>query len=103
MTHPGIRRRLTPFEDILFICRKCTKKLDGGFGADGGESLRRALWPLLRDAGRRRSTRIVETKCLGLCPKHAVTAGTSRNPGVLLEIPRMTPAEAVLEALDGHG
>jgi len=80
----------TPWQDIILVCRKCSKKLDGGFGPDGGEPLGRAVKQMLRQTGRRRSVRVIETKCLGLCPKGAVTLLRGSNPGEMLAVPAGT-------------
>ena len=31
------------WRDVVLVCRKCSKKLDGGFGADGEKTLAKAL------------------------------------------------------------
>ena len=98
--HPaGIVASSTPWQDIILVCRKCSKKCDGGFGPSGDQSLTRELKTALRGAGRRRTTRIVETKCLGLCPKGAVTVLPASQPGQVLAIPAGTPAATILATL----
>ncbi|MBH1993244.1 MAG: (2Fe-2S) ferredoxin domain-containing protein [Sphingomonadaceae bacterium] len=58
----------------VLVCRKCTKKLDGGFGPDGKERLGKALRKHLALAkGRKAAAGIIEVNCLGICPKGAVT------------------------------
>jgi predicted metal-binding protein len=84
----------TGFAAVLLICRKCGKKLDGGFGPERDDTLARALKRTLRETGQRRSVRIVETKCLGLCPKNAVTVLPATQPDRILTVPAGTdPAE----------
>jgi predicted metal-binding protein len=85
----------TPWEDIVLVCRKCSKKLDGGFGPDGDEPLGRAMKQMLRATGRRRSVRVIETKCLGLCPKGAVTVLRGSRPGEMLTVPGGSDPAAV--------
>jgi predicted metal-binding protein len=75
--------RPTPWRTIVILCRKCGKKLDGGFGHKQKESLRTVLRQTLREAGRRRDVRICETSCLGLCPKGGVTALNATRPGTI--------------------
>jgi predicted metal-binding protein len=87
----------TPFQDIVLVCRKCSKKLDGGFGPDGDESLGRAMKQMLRDTGRRRLVRVIETKCLSLCPRGAVTMLRGSRPGEMLAVPRGTDPAQVLK------
>lgn len=74
----------TGWLETVLICRKCSKKLDGGFGEDGRETLRAALRERLREVGQRRTVRIVETGCFGVCPKRAVVACLGRQPERLL-------------------
>ena len=86
----------TPFQDIVLVCRKCSKKLGGGFGPDQDEPLGRALKQMLRQTGRRRAMRVVETKCLGLCPRGAVTLLRGSRPGEMLAVPGGTDAALLL-------
>jgi predicted metal-binding protein len=97
---PGIRAALTPWEDVVLVCRKCSRKLDGGFGEDGGSSLRAALKLALREAGRRRRVRVVESSCFSICPKGAVSVMRGSRPGEILVVPAGTDAEDVLRRLD---
>ena len=86
----------TPWLSVILICRKCSKKLVGGFGPDGGQTLTRELKRALRADGQRRTIRVIETKCLGLCPKDAVTVLPAGNPAFLLAVPAGTAAASVL-------
>lgn len=62
------------WHDAVLICRKCSKKLDGGFGPQGSERLAKALRKHLSlKKGRKAGAGIVEVNCLGVCPKGAVT------------------------------
>ena len=101
MTKPNLRRIVatpTPHTEILLGCRKCGKKLDGGFGPANRDTLARALKRELRQAGRR-TVRIVETKCLNLCPKGAVTVVAARTPGQMLSVPRGADPGATIATL----
>ena len=71
----------TPWREFVVVCAKCSRKLDGGFGPDGEDSLRGALKDELRERGRRRAVRVVEAGCFGLCPKGgvAVAHGAART------------------------
>ena len=89
----------TAWDQVILVCRKCSKKLGGGFGPDGSDTLPRTLKQELRATGRRRSVRVIETKCLGLCPKGAVTVLPASQPGALLAVPRGTAAAALLARL----
>nr|WP_301286938.1 (2Fe-2S) ferredoxin domain-containing protein [Sphingobium sp. OAS761] len=56
------------------VCRKCSKKMDGGFGVDGSQRLAKVLRRhLTLGKGRKAAAGIVEVNCLGVCPKGAVT------------------------------
>ena len=58
----------------MLVCRKCSKKVGGGFGPDGDERLAKALRRHLSlKKGRKAAAGIVEVNCLGICPKGAVT------------------------------
>ncbi|NIJ17202.1 putative metal-binding protein [Sphingobium vermicomposti] len=62
------------WQQAVLVCRKCSKKLDGGFGPDGDERLAKALRKhLALKKGRKAAAGIVEVNCLGVCPKGAVT------------------------------
>ncbi|MFZ2995302.1 MAG: (2Fe-2S) ferredoxin domain-containing protein [Sphingobium sp.] len=62
------------WRNAILVCRKCDKKLDGGFGPDGKERLSKALRRHLSiKKGRKASAGIIEVNCLGICPKGAVT------------------------------
>ncbi len=100
---PGIRAALTPWEEVVLVCRKCSRKLDGGFGKDGEASLRQELKLALRAAGRRRQVRVVETGCFSVCPKRAVSVMQGSRPGAVLVVPAGTEAADVLRRLDPHG
>lgn len=100
MTDP-IRSRPTPWHNVLLLCGKCARKLDGGFGPDRGQTLRSALRQALKAAGRRREVAIIETRCLGICPKKSVTALSASRPGEIFVIPQGTPADAALARLIG--
>lgn len=65
----------------LLVCGKCSKKLSGGFGRKGKQSLAKAL----RDEpgmgkGRKAAVGVVETRCLGVCPRGAVVLVDTRTP-----------------------
>lgn len=97
-----IQSRPTPWTTIILVCGKCSRKLDGGYGPDGDIALRSALKDELKERGYRRTVRIVETKCFGLCPKKAVVAVNTSAPGHLLIIPRGISADkALIRLVDG--
>lgn len=62
------------WDDAILVCAKCSKKLDGGFGHKGKLPLAKALRKHLGlGKGRKATAGIVEVKCLGVCPRGAVT------------------------------
>ncbi len=91
----------TPWRTVILVCRKCGKKLKGGFGPKRKDDLRAELRQALRGAGPRRVVKIIETGCFGVCPKHAVTVLNATSPGVLHVIPAGTQPEAALRTLLG--
>lgn len=99
MTKP-IRAFATPATSLVAICAKCGKKLGGGFGADGDRSLGKALRRALDlPKPKRARVRIVETRCLKLCPKGAVAVIHDSDPGSILIVAAGTPVDAVARHL----
>ena len=93
----------TPAVTLIAVCGKCGKKLDGGFGASGGVSLGKALRAALHlPKPKRAKVRIVETKCLKLCPKDAVAVVDGTDPGHFLVVPAGTPVSTVIHRLGLH-
>lgn len=82
----------------VLVCSKCVKK------ADEGRAIRKALKAALAeraDAAGRRPGKLVETKCMGLCPKRAVTlaSGATLARGELLMVKGAVDAAAALQLL----
>ncbi len=60
--------------NAVLVCAKCSKRLDGGFGPKGKQPLGKALRKHLHlKKGRKAAAGIVDVKCLGVCPRGAVT------------------------------
>ena len=83
----------------ILICRKCEKKLGGGFGKDGDERLSRLLAKAAGGKGRKAGLGVISTKCLKLCPKRAVTVIDGAHPDEWLVVERGTPLEDVTARL----
>lgn len=84
----------------VLVCGKCSKKLDGGFGRKGRQSLAKALRRLPGFGKRRKaSLGVVETRCLGICPRGAVTLVDTRWPGTWHIVREGTPVEDVARDL----
>lgn len=88
-----------PWRDLLLLCGKCSRKLDGGFGKKERHDLKDVLRDALKAAGRRRELRVLEVGCLGLCPKRAITAINTARPGEVLVVPRGADPASVLTVL----
>jgi hypothetical protein len=76
----------TRLRDVVLVCRKCSKRLDGkGFGPDGDRTLKKALRKYLK-AGKGKKAELVvkETDCFDVCPKNAVIAVNAARPKELL-------------------
>lgn len=68
--------------NTLLVCKKCSKKLGGGFGPRGKTPLAKALRAELGvRKGRKGTLGIVEVKCLGVCPRGSVTVVNGAAPG----------------------
>ena len=66
----------------ILVCKKCTKKLKGGFGPDGDQKLAKILRKTLNaKKGRKGNFGVVEVPCLGVCPKGGVVVVDTRCPG----------------------
>ncbi|WP_237476981.1 (2Fe-2S) ferredoxin domain-containing protein [Lichenibacterium dinghuense] len=93
------------WRDVVLVCRKCSKKLDGGFGPDGEDAFAKALRRSIDGAGkrkvkaRRRAVGVVEVGCLGLCPKRAVVVVKGSAPGSMLLVPEGAGMDEVVDRL----
>ena len=76
------------WDGAVLVCGKCSKKLGGGFGRKGKTALAKAL----REQpgfgkGRKAHIGVVETRCLKVCPRGAVTLVDTRRPHRWLIVP----------------
>ena len=88
-----IRTLPSKWGPVALVCRKCGKKLGGGFGRKGRDDLLDVLKRHLKHTEQRRALRLVETGCLGLCPKNAVAVALSDR--VLLVSAGTAPEEVL--------
>ncbi|USQ97508.1 (2Fe-2S) ferredoxin domain-containing protein [Caulobacter sp. RL271] len=102
-----IKRVKADWREVVLVCRKCSKKLKGGFGADGDQTLAKALRKALGVKGtgrktpnRKASAAVIEVDCLDVCPKGAVVVVRASAPGEWVVTPRGTPVAAVLARLE---
>jgi predicted metal-binding protein len=83
----------------ILVCGKCSKKLDGGFGEKGRTPLAKLLRRLGGGKKRKAEFGVIETRCLGICPKGAVTVIDAAHPGKWLLVEEGAPVEDVVERL----
>ncbi|HEV2081768.1 MAG TPA: hypothetical protein VGR32_04855 [Brevundimonas sp.] len=83
-----IKAAKTRWQDVVLVCRKCSKKLDDeGFGPNGDRSLKKALRKYLKAGkGRKSEITVRHTDCFDVCPKRAVVAVNAARPAELLVI-----------------
>ena len=98
MPHP-VRSRPTPWNTVILLCGKCARKLKGGYGRKSKETLHAVLQTELKTMGDKREFRVIETRCMGICPKKAVTALNASVPTRILTIPQGTEAAEALAQL----
>jgi predicted metal-binding protein len=94
-----IRVRPTPWKNVILLCGKCARKMDGGYGPKGKETLRTVLREAFRETGYRRDVRIIESRCMGICPKKGVTSMNASHPNRILTIPKGTAADEAMAQL----
>jgi predicted metal-binding protein len=78
-TAPGLAANLTakpPFQAVVLVCRECEDRKDGPEHLDSRQ-VRKGLKHALRD--QRPKARIVESSCLGTCPKKALMVAAMRS------------------------
>jgi len=104
-----MKRVRADWDEIVLVCRKCSKKLDGGFGKRGDQSLAKGLRKMLgaKAVGRKASLAVIEVDCLDICPKGAVVAFRAAAPGDWAIVPKGAPLDGVarrlgLRAAGGH-
>jgi hypothetical protein len=54
MSDKPIKGVKADWNEVVLVCRKCSKKLDGGFGADGDQKLAKVLRKAIGAKGRGR-------------------------------------------------
>lgn len=90
------RRVPSNWGQTILVCAKCSKKLKGGFGAKGRTPLAKALRKHLGlKKGRKAEAGIVEVKCMGVCPRGAVTVVDAGGPREWLLVPKGTDLDVV--------
>ena len=88
------------WSNAILVCKKCSKKLGGGFGPKGKTGLAKVLRAELAvRKGRKGSLGIIDVKCLGVCPRGAVTVVDASAPGEWLLIREGLQVAAVIAEL----
>ncbi|KAK0341998.1 hypothetical protein LTR94_024070 [Friedmanniomyces endolithicus] len=86
-----IKSAKTEWRDVILVCRKCSKKLGGGYGPDGDLTLKKALRKYLHlkkgKKGRKAGLTVTGADCFDICPKNAVVCVNTAQPKKLLIIP----------------
>ncbi|MGY4396072.1 putative metal-binding protein [Sphingomonas sp. UYAg733] len=96
----GLKSVRSHWSTALLVCKKCSKRLDGGFGPKGRTSLAKALRKELGSGkGRKGKLGIVEVKCLGVCPRGAVTIVDAAHPGEWKIVPARRDIAEIVSAL----
>jgi hypothetical protein len=88
------------WQAVVLVCAKCSRKVKGGFGADGRTPLDKALRAFAgKGKGRKAAIGAYEVPCLKVCPKHAVAVVDGARPGKWLIVPAGTPVAIVAAQL----
>ena len=94
-----IRTLPSGWRDAVLVCGKCSKKVGGGFGKKGRTPLAKLLRKALALKGRKARAGVVETRCLGVCPKGAVMVVHTARTDTWLIVAAGTPAGEVIARL----
>ena len=88
----------------ILVCGKCSRRAGKAFGDAPARSLPKALQ---RQDGfgrkRKASVGVVETRCLGICPKNAVIVVDTRRPDHWYAIPTGASLDDLAEMLGPDG
>lgn len=104
MTHPPIRSVPARHREIVLICRKCSKKLGGGFGVKGKDRLAKGLRRHLGlGKGKKARIAVFETGCFAVCPKRRVTVTRGSRPDERLLIAPGTQIAEIVDRLNLGG
>ncbi len=100
---PKIRTVPSHWQGAVLVCRKCSKKMGGGFGPKGKQSLAKALLKEKQSKkGRKGSFGVVEVGCLGVCPRRAVTLIDGARPGRWLLVPEGADVGVLADGLSSQ-
>lgn len=78
------------------VCRKCGRKLGGGFGPKGKTSLAKLLRRAYRTQKKRRGPLgVVDVACFGICSRNAVVLMRGSTPQRLTLVPAGADARTI--------
>ncbi|CAN5232491.1 hypothetical protein BH10PSE3_BH10PSE3_27170 [soil metagenome] len=97
------KRARSDWTEVILVCRKCSKKLDGGFGEGGDQRLAKALRKSVDGKGRKARVGVIEVGCFDICPKNAVVVVKASNPSDWVIVPRGAATKAVTARLGFDG
>lgn len=98
MSKKSLREIPAKWNDILLVCRKCSKKVGKRFGRDGDQILEKALKAELKTAPGEGRWKVASVACLDICPKNAVCLVQASVPGKV----HLVTAEAALIEVFGE-
>jgi predicted metal-binding protein len=91
-----IRKIRTRHEEVILVCRKCSKKIGGGFGPNADMRFDKAMRRELElGKGRKSRIRFLRVPCFDICAKNAVTVVKGSEPESFYVIPRGAALEDV--------
>lgn len=87
-------------QNIILVCAKCSRKVEGGFGKKGNKSLANELRALGDGKkGRKSNLLVIETGCMKLCPKGKVVAVNTAQPAEWLLVSPCADVKTVASKL----
>jgi predicted metal-binding protein len=96
-----LKRVRSDWHSAVLVCGKCSKKLGGGFGKKGRVPLAKVLAKILGlNKGRKARLGVVETGCLGICPRDGVVLVDGAAPGEWMIVPRDADVAELAARLD---
>jgi hypothetical protein len=104
VTSASIRATPSRSREIVLVCRKCSKKVGGGFGVGGKDRLAKGLRRYLGvGKGKKARIAVFETGCFDICPKHRVTVTRGSRPDERLLIAPGTSFAEIVDRLNLAG
>jgi predicted metal-binding protein len=97
---PFMKTVKAEWRDAVIVCKKCSKKVGGGFGDKGNTPLAKALRARGNGKkGRKADIGVIETGCLKICPKNAVMAIHAARPQTWVVVPKGADIDEVARQL----